>query len=166
MDGESIGDAIGPILVVGYGNTLRGDDGVGPGAAEALSNRGLPGVVAIAVHQLLPELAELLSTARLALFVDAQMTNGEAKIRLRPIAPIDTAAPIGHASDPGRLLALARNIFGSCPQAWLITIPAVDLLLGEGLSAIASAGLTEAIGIILEFLEDQGIPEASNLLPP
>ena len=32
------------ILVVGYGNTLRGDDGVGPRVAEAIGKRQLPGV--------------------------------------------------------------------------------------------------------------------------
>jgi hydrogenase maturation protease len=165
MVGEPIGDADGPILVIGYGNPLRGDDGVGPRAAEALSARALPGVVALGTHQLLPELAEPLSAARLAVFVDARLADGEAKIRVRPIAPIDSSAPIGHVGDPGRLLALARDAFGACPRAWLVTIPAVDLSLGEGLSPVASAGLDEAIGHLLELLETEGILRASESLP-
>ena len=32
------------ILVIGYGNTLRGDDGVGPKVAEAVAALALPGV--------------------------------------------------------------------------------------------------------------------------
>ena len=31
-------------LVIGYGNTLRGDDGVGPRVAEAIEKLNLPGV--------------------------------------------------------------------------------------------------------------------------
>ena len=47
------------VLVIGYGNELRGDDGVGPRVARELSPRlGVSfGVSAIDVHQLMPELA-------------------------------------------------------------------------------------------------------------
>jgi hydrogenase maturation protease len=46
------------VLVLGYGNTLRRDDAVGPLAAEAVAGWGRPGVLALALPQLLPELAE------------------------------------------------------------------------------------------------------------
>ena len=53
-----------PALVIGYGNTLRGDDAVGPRAAAAVHGGGLPGVDALAVAQLTPVLAEPLAAAR------------------------------------------------------------------------------------------------------
>ena len=34
------------VLVIGYGNTLRQDDGVGPKTAEAIAALNLPGVTA------------------------------------------------------------------------------------------------------------------------
>ena len=55
-------------LVIGYGNTLRGDDGVGPLAADTIRGWGLEGVAAISITQLTPELAEPISAARLAVF--------------------------------------------------------------------------------------------------
>jgi hydrogenase maturation protease len=54
---------MGEVLVIGYGNTLRRDDAVGPLSAEEVSRWGRPGVVPLDLAQLLPELAERLSRA-------------------------------------------------------------------------------------------------------
>lgn len=50
---------------------LRGDDGVGPLVAETVAGWGLPGVRALAVQQLVPELAEMVAAASLVVFVEA-----------------------------------------------------------------------------------------------
>src|ERR1035441_10847597 len=59
------------LLVIGYGNTLRRDDGVGPRVADAVAALALPGVHALACPLLTPELADPVSRARVAIFVDA-----------------------------------------------------------------------------------------------
>ena len=59
------------LLVIGYGNTLRGDDGVGPKVAEAVEALQLPGVRTLVCQQLSPEHAEPISRARVVVFVDA-----------------------------------------------------------------------------------------------
>ena len=61
-----------PIVVIGYGNELRGDDAIGPAVAEQVAAWGRPDIRAIATRQLLPELAEDLARASLAIFVDAR----------------------------------------------------------------------------------------------
>ncbi len=43
------------ILVIGYGNSLRSDDGVGPFVAEAVEALRLPGVHTLICQQLSPE---------------------------------------------------------------------------------------------------------------
>ena len=48
-------------LVIGYGNTLRGDDGVGPRVAEAIEKLNLPGVRTLVCQQLSPEHADPIS---------------------------------------------------------------------------------------------------------
>jgi hypothetical protein len=58
-------------LVVGYGNTLRGDDGIGYRVAEAVAKWQLPQVRSIAVAQLLPELAADIGEVEIVMFVDA-----------------------------------------------------------------------------------------------
>src|SRR5687767_15002380 len=59
------------LLVIGYGNTLRRDDGVGPRVAETVGALRLPGVRTLVCQQLSPEHAEPISQADAVVFVDA-----------------------------------------------------------------------------------------------
>ncbi|MGL4555534.1 MAG: hydrogenase maturation protease [Gemmataceae bacterium] len=129
------------ILVVGYGNELRRDDGVGPLVAREVASWGLPGVVAAASHGLVPELADALSRADEAVFIDASVAD---RVEVCELAP-GPAPSLGHPSGPRWLLTLAEAAFGRRPPAWLITVPAVDFGHGEGLSGVATAGMAEAL---------------------
>jgi hydrogenase maturation protease len=131
------------LLVIGYGNDLRRDDGVGRRAAEAVARWGLPGVHAVAVQQLTPELAELFLDADRVLFVDACADKEGVRVRL--LEPGGTSQALGHGGDPRELLALSMALRGRCPEAWLITVPAADFGFGEGLSARGRRGLETAL---------------------
>jgi hydrogenase maturation protease len=131
-------------LVVGYGNTLRRDDGVGVKVAEAVAALNLPGVNVITRHQLVPELASVLSRARAVIFVDAAAA-AESDLEPRQVEAGNDGKILAHAADPRSLLALSRQIFGRCPPAWCLAIPVQDFGFGEGLSAQAEAGLEPAV---------------------
>jgi hydrogenase maturation protease len=146
---------VGTILVIGYGNTLRADDGAGQRVALAISAWNLPGLSALAVHQLTPELAEPLSTADLAILVDARLAGGGA-VEVLPLEPSEFGGMAGHVSDPRKLLALTRAIYGRHPRAWLVSVPAADFAMGEGLSATAERGLEEAIAWITALINAEG----------
>jgi hydrogenase maturation protease len=152
----------GPILVIGYGSTLRGDDAIGPRAAEAVASWRIPGVTAIAVPQLTPELAEAIATARLVLFVDARAgSDGEtAGVDIERVEPMTEVAAIGHASDPRTLLALALALFGARPRARLIAVDGVDFGLGEELSTRAARGLGQALVRIRSILDEESAADA------
>ena len=77
------------VLVIGCGNPLRGDDGLGWRAAAALRPCPPPGTTIITCHQLLPELAELLSRAALVILIDASAADPPGLIRCAPVAPPD-----------------------------------------------------------------------------
>jgi len=132
------------LLVIGYGNTLRRDDGVGPRVAGAVEGLRLPGVRTVACAQLTPELADPLSQAGAALFVDAAVGHS-GRVRMRRIDPSDSSQILAHTPDPRTLLALARDAFGRAPEAWLLTVPAEDLGFGEQLSSAAKRGLRKAL---------------------
>ncbi len=131
-------------LVIGYGNSLRSDDGVGLKVAAAVEAAGLPGVGAIGCHQLTPELAEPVAQARAVVFVDAAV-NARAGIQVVELTPAATGQIMAHVSDPKSLLALARDIFGRCPPAWWVTIPIQNTDFGEELSPLASEGMRGAV---------------------
>jgi hydrogenase maturation protease len=132
------------LLVIGYGNTLRRDDGVGPRVADAIAALALPGVCALACPLLTPELADPVSRASVAIFVDAAV-DAPREVQLRTLAPAGTSQIMAHAASPATLLALARDVFGHAPAAWLLTIPAEDISIGEELSAFTRLGLEAAL---------------------
>jgi hydrogenase maturation protease len=63
------------VVVVGYGNPLRGDDGVGWRVAEAIAQRWADHVTIRVGQQLLPEWAADLADAQVVFIIDASMTN-------------------------------------------------------------------------------------------
>jgi len=132
------------ILIIGYGNTLRGDDGAGPRVAEAVEKLQLPNVRTLTCQQLSPEHADPISRAAMVIFVDAAM-DAPKEVQLRPLEPGETTQLMAHAADPCTMLALARDVFGHAPKAWWLTIPAVNVEFSEVLSPHARAGLAAAV---------------------
>ena len=133
------------ILVIGYGNELRGDDAVGPRIAGKVEEWHLPGVRAIACHQLTPELAQDIAGARTVIFVDASVEiEGDTApvVRLEPAPASHFHA---HLGDPRALLSLAQTLYGKSPAAWCAHVPAKNFEIGAPLSAEAQKGLSSAL---------------------
>lgn len=132
------------LLVIGYGNTLRSDDGVGPKVAAAIAALSLAGVQTLACDLLTPELADPIAGAAVVVFVDAAV-DAPREVQLRPLAPAASSQIMAHAADPRTMLALARDVFGHAPAAWWLTIPVESLGVGEELSALAQRGFERAV---------------------
>ena len=135
------------LLVIGYGNTLRADDGVGPRVAEVVGSLRLPGVRTLVCQQLSPEHADPISQADAVVFVDAAV-DAPREVQLRPLEPNESSQLMAHAADPRTMLALARDVFGHAPKAWCLTIPAVNLDFCEELSPETHRGREEAVDLI------------------
>jgi len=141
---------VGDVLVIGYGNTLRGDDGIGPAVAEAVAARGLPGVRVRVVQQLTPELAAELAEVRRVVFADAAVGGGA--VRAVRLDATGAGGVMTHTADPRGLLALTRAVYGREPEAWLVTAAGADFGFRDGLSPTgrANAGAAaERIGQII-----------------
>jgi hydrogenase maturation protease len=140
------------LLVIGYGNELRGDDGVGPAAAARTGELGLPGVEILTVHQLVPELADPISRAATVVFVDASVEELE-DVQMRELQPLEDVQVSAHSSDPRGLLTLARDLFDRAPAAWMISIPVSDFSFGEQLSRQAQDGVEKAVQMVRRLAE-------------
>jgi hydrogenase maturation protease len=143
-------------LVIGYGNTLRGDDGIGPRVAAALEAAGLPGVTCLATHQLTPELAEPLARARVAIFVDAYAADADGTVQVQALTPHAEPGVLGHTGDPGALLAMARALYGASPAAWWVMVPGVNFGVGERLSSTAADAVPVAMTHVNRLLRSDG----------
>jgi hydrogenase maturation protease len=137
-------------LIVGYGNPLRGDDGVGQAVARAFAGEAASdGVEAIACHQLTPELAERFAAAARVVLIDAAAGSEAGRVCVAPLQPAPApASTLGHHVEPAQLLRLAQALYGRSPEAYLVTIGVGSLELGEGLSAPVKAALPEVIATV------------------
>ena len=140
-------------LLIGIGNRLRSDDGVGYRIAETLRAEGAAMQV-LAVQQLTPELAEPIAAAAAVLFVDAAVLGG-GRLRLEPLPAAGspsgasaTRAPLSHHVSPMGLLQLSQVLYGRWPPAWQLLIPVAQLQLGEQLSPAADAAMAEALTLL------------------
>lgn len=129
------------VLVIGYGNPLRGDDGAGWAAADMLADR----TQAITTHQLVPELAEPISKAGLVVFIDAAADLPPGKISRRPVQPLEQTYSMTHHFSPAGLLSLARQVYGRCPQALLFTIGGEDFSHRQELSRTVQAACRRVV---------------------
>jgi hydrogenase maturation protease len=143
-------------LMIGYGNTLRKDDGLGVYAALSLAELPLPGDLEIRTyHQLSPELSPVLAQIDHAVFIDAALASDAEKpgtINTRTLQP-RTSQPgsITHHFDPETLLAMAETLYGHAPQAALFSVTAASFDLEEGLSPEVTAALPVLIESIKKY---------------
>ena len=141
------------ILVIGFGNTLRGDDGLGPLIADQVERWGLSNVRTLALAQLAPELAVELAGADLAIFVDASAESATSGVQVEMIKPLNQVSPaLIHASSARFLLGLCQAAYGRLPRSYVVCVPAVDFALGEGLSDLAVDGMRQALHTIRELI--------------
>lgn len=148
----------GTILVIGYGNDLRGDDGAGRRAAAQVEAWALAGVEVRALHQLTPELAAPLAAAERAVFLDSRPASIGADVRVLRLHPATRTARLAHTCDPQGLLALAQTAFGHAPEAWWITIPAADFSFGAPLSPLTERGIADALATARQLLAPSPAP--------
>lgn len=147
-------------FIIGYGSPLRGDDGVAWRIIDALNaSMERPQVNTVAIHQLVPELAEEISRAGLVIFVDA--TDGELPGEIN-VFPLE-AAPLrrgSHQTTPQGLLDLAADLFGKRMPAYMITISGESFALSEELSVAASEAVPKAVAMILALINKKSADPA------
>lgn len=140
------------ILVIGYGNDLRGDDGAGRQVAGYVDSWQMPGVKVVSAHQLTPDLCEEVAHADTVIFADARPARPGDAADCSQVAE-DAKSPSSiHASDPAAILQIAGELYGHRPPAWLVGIPAVDFEVGAPLSETTVAGVWQATDLIRDLI--------------
>jgi len=143
-------------LLLACGNTLRGDDGVGPWLAEWAEERFATFEVlrVISRHQWTLELVEEVARAASVLFLDCSIDTAPGEVSLASVATLPSSQGLStHHLAAGELLALARDYYGSQPgEALLLTVGAGSTELGESLSEAVQAALPEACRVLEEVL--------------
>lgn len=143
-------DPSGTPLVIGYGNVLRGDDGVGWQAAQLLAaDERMVGAIVMARHQLLPELALDVGAAAVVVFVDASVLLPAGTVASAELGAGGIGEVGSHHLTPATLLALARELGGAAPQAFVVSVGVQSLEVGDRLSAAVVAALPQVVDVVV-----------------
>ena len=136
------------ILIVGYGNVLRGDDGVGIHVARELKRQfhDDPEVEIIACQQLTHEMAEDISASELVIFLDAAVDDEPGSVPAGSFTPI---RGVGYSHDvtAEALVSAAEQLYGELPKAFSITFSGYSFEMGSRLfprRAAPSSGVVAA----------------------
>ncbi len=154
--------AIPQTLMLGWGNEGRGDDGLGPALVRRLAARAPAGLEASSDYQLQVEDAYEVARYKRVIFVDADR-SGPAPFSFRRLAPAPSSLSFStHSVTPGGLLALAGELFGGEPEAWLLGIRGYDFdRFEESLSPAARDNLAAAADFVASALEAREFNETS-----
>jgi hydrogenase maturation protease len=136
------------ILLIGYGNPGRGDDGLGPALAEAISAQDIVGVRVESEFQLNVEDALAMVGQDAVVFADAA-TEGEEPFFFRELGPEDTASFSSHSVSPAGLLGLSKRLFGAHTKAYVLGIRGYHFdEFGAPMSPQAKANLSAAMAYL------------------
>jgi hydrogenase maturation protease len=135
-----------PILLLGIGNTLRSDDGVGIYVCEQLQQLPLKDVVIQTAHQLQTELVEELLNYKAVIVVDASIATAE--VCFEKVEAGGTAASSSHHMNLSMIQALAQQLYGKTIELYSCAIPAENFELGNELSSSTKQHAATAIQLL------------------
>jgi hydrogenase maturation protease len=148
------------LVFVGIGNTLAGDDGVGP-VMLGMLQEALEGVAGISFHLVAGDLYalwDLLPETRAMVILDAVTGNEPGTVYADQPMPRGFT-PSFHQTDAATVMKKLERLYqGNFPQwtVWGVSISIPDTL-GEGLSPPVRAGADEAVWEILDALAGDGL---------
>jgi hydrogenase maturation protease len=144
-------------LIIGIGNPLRSDDGLGWAVAEQLSRDchtscNLDCDIHT-VHQLTPELAQWMAAANLVVLIDASREGEPGELCIRPLSLSAQPGAVGtHHTTPEELAALTTVIYGQCPPVVVVSMTGADFSIGEHLSSIVAQRIPLISAAIRQYL--------------
>ena len=143
-------------LIVGYGNSLRSDDGLGWHAVERLARDArLLGATVLWRHQLTPDLAHDIGRSSLVVLIDVSVEQEPGVIAVRRLEEASTAGSAwSHHVDPESLVALARELWNASPDVFVVSVGAGSLDVGERLSPAVEAALPKVVETVVRLVSE------------
>jgi len=135
------------ILILGYGNPGRQDDGLGPAAAAAIDLMRLPNLKTQDNYQLNIEDAIDVAEHDIVWFIDASK-SGTLPYTVQDLTAISDMDFTSHFVRPEFILAIAQQYFGRLPQAHLLAIRGYEFEFVEELTPKAQENLQAALAML------------------
>jgi hydrogenase maturation protease len=159
------------LLITGYGNPDREDDGVAWHILRALALKlGLSSPesyedefpefarIDFAFHlQLTPEMAEDISAYEYVCFVDAHTGNIPEPVRLTDVESEFQASPFTHHLTPQSLLSMCETIYEKKPDTALLSVLGHRFLFSRQLSEETAKLVPQAVDLIWDWMSARAI---------
>lgn len=145
------------ILVYGYGNPGRQDDGIGARFIELLESwieqNGYSYINTDCNYQLNIEDSALIADYDKVYFVDASVVPEIESYKLEQVEPNDATIEFTmHAVSVAYVVDLCRKVYGKQPQAFVLHVKAYEFDFKEELTEKASENLFQALDFLRHLI--------------
>lgn len=137
--------------IVGIGNPLRTDDGIGAYVCTLLEEKRIPGVHVISTQQLDTSMLEELIGFNRVIFVDAAVNIKSISFDLLSREKHHPAS-FSHHINAAMLAGLAEQLYAAKTQFYVCAIPAANFTMGKPMSQKAKKNATEAVALIQAWI--------------
>ena len=138
------------ILLIGYGNPGRLDDGLGPKLSEEINKLNLPDVTVDSNYQLTVEDAAAVAEHDIVIFADACVDSKD-PFYFKKIIPKEDMSFTTHSITPENVLAISHNLFGAETKGYLLGIKGYKF---NEFGSQLSEGAKNNLNLALEYLKD------------
>jgi hydrogenase maturation protease len=153
------------VLLLGYGNPGRLDDGLGPALAAQVESLALPGVTVQADYQLCLEDSDAAARHDVVIFADAA-TSGAEPFSFQRVEPASALGFSTHALQPEAVLGFAWQLFGARTAGYTLGIRGYAFNeYGESLTDQGRANLAAAVAFIRRVCEQGSFRDLGEVEP-
>ncbi len=148
------------LLIYGYGNPGRQDDGIGARFVEMveawIEKEKLTDIYTDCNYQLNIEDSALVADYETVIFVDASVVEELEDFKLETIQPNDATIEFTmHAVSTSYVIDLCRKIYGKTPQAYVLHVKAYEFDFKEELTSKANANMEAAFQFLKQFITEK-----------
>jgi hydrogenase maturation protease len=150
------------LLIYGYGNPGRQDDGIGARFVELvdawIEQEKLADIYTDCNYQLNIEDSAVVADYETVIFVDASVVEEVDDYKLETIQPNDATIEFTmHAVSTSYVIDLCRKLYGKTPQAYVLHVKAYEFDFIEELTPKASENLEAAFKFIKKFIIEKNL---------
>ena len=154
------------ILIYGYGNPGRQDDGLGPIVADLIEKENFSNVKIDSNYQLNAEDAVALADSDITVFVDASEDEKVETFNFFEVKPDDEIGYTTHAMSAGSVLALCNTVYKKHPATYMLGIRGVEWGFKEELSQRGRQNLELAVSFLKDLLKNPSKERFQKALKP
>lgn len=148
------------VLLFGYGNIGRQDDGLGVLLAENLGEEKLENLSTDSNYQLNAEEALEMSQYDIVIFADASTNQPEtAPYKFEILEPANEIGFTTHAMHPSSVLSLCIDLYKKHPETYLLTMPGYEWEFNAELGDQAKVNYEAAYKFIKDALASDNVSE-------